>query len=627
MIESGNFEGYRVERMLGRGGMGVVYEAIQTSLERRVALKVLRPELAEDPAFAERLRREGRIQASLEHPHVLDVYEVGDSQDGLFISMRLVQGVTLADLLRTGQLDGQRALSLLEQIGDALDAAHAAGLVHRDVKPQNVLVEDDYAFLADFGLTRAGTDATTATSRLMLGTVAYVAPEVVSGDEPSPESDRYSFAATLFHCLAGDFVYPRGSDAAVLFAHTSEPPPRISDRRPELPQALDRLFTQALAKNPGDRPRSARDLVLAVRKSLGENLVAGLGPPLPARGQQPTPITVPSQGLPRAQQVHDKRRTLVALAGVALAGVLAGLGAGVLLDSEAKPAPPEVPVPPLEPGATALGSDLTLPTRSLDCRGREPEGSSPSCAVVQQELPGAQLLVPEDGVITGWAVRGASGEMALGVIRPGGDDTIRIALSDRESVGNEAPHYFETEIPVEQGDLVDVELSPGATIGVLETEGATTQRWLKPEGGFFGRPDRGAGTGFDYELALRADLVPGAKPEVPEQLLGKAAARAPDGVVRKSADVDISTPADTVTIELVEVKGKVYLDLLNDGRRRARIGVPGLLPGGQLVGLELLPLDGEPFSAVGVSWINPNSGRLLVLGYSAYRNRFLFVAS
>ena len=226
---------------------------------------------------------------------------------------------------------------------------------------------------------------------------------------------------------------------------------------------------------------------------------------------QPTPVTIPSQGLSQGRSGAPKARgrVLVALACVALVGVIAGLGAGELLDSEAKPTPPEVSVPPLAAGATALGSDLPATNQSLDCRGREPDRSSPSCAIVQQELPGAQLLVPEDGVITGWAVRGASGEMALGVIRPGGDDTIRIALSDPESVGNEAPHYFETQLAVEQGDLIDVELAPGSTIGVQATEGASTQRWLNPVGGFFGRPDRDAGTGFDYELVLRADFDPG----------------------------------------------------------------------------------------------------------------------
>src|SRR5687767_2022274 len=133
MVERGaSFDGYRVERTLGRGGMGVVYEAVQSSLDRRVALKVLRPELAQDLAFVERFRREGRLQASLEHPHVLDVYEVGESSHGLYLAMRLIQGPTLAEVLRSGELDAERALNLLDQVAGALDAAHAAGLVHRD---------------------------------------------------------------------------------------------------------------------------------------------------------------------------------------------------------------------------------------------------------------------------------------------------------------------------------------------------------------------------------------------------------------------------------------------------------------------------------------------------------------
>ena len=248
MIESVSFSGYRVERTLGRGGMGVVYEAIQTSLDRRVALKVLRPELAEDPAFAERLRREGRIQASLEHPHVLDVYEVGESPHGLFISMRLVQGATLVELMRSGDLDGQKTLSLFEQVAAALDAAHAADLVHRDVKPQNVLVENDHAFLADFGLTRSSSDATTASSRSMLGTVAYVAPEIVRGDEPTPASDRYAFAATLFHCLAGERRVPEGI------------------RRGRAVRPHERAAAQH-QRAPGGAPAGARP---ALRAGLGE---------------------------------------------------------------------------------------------------------------------------------------------------------------------------------------------------------------------------------------------------------------------------------------------------------------------------------------------------------------------
>ena len=160
--------------------MGVVYEATQASLGRKVAVKVLRPELAEDPAFVSRFRREGRLQAALEHPHVLDVYEVGESPYGLYLAMRLVRGQTLAERLLEGELSCGVALDLLAQVADALDAAHAAGLVHRDVKPENVLVSDEgVAFLADFGLTRGGGSTTDTASRPALGTVAYVGKSVV----------------------------------------------------------------------------------------------------------------------------------------------------------------------------------------------------------------------------------------------------------------------------------------------------------------------------------------------------------------------------------------------------------------------------------------------------------------
>jgi serine/threonine protein kinase len=181
MLETGTLiDGFRIERLIGRGGMGVVYEATQLSLDRRLAVKVLHPELGEDPAFLERFRREGRLQAALEHPHVVTVHEAGESEHGLFLAMRLVRGSSLAALLREGSLDAARALKFLRQVAGALDAAHAAGLVHRDVKPRNVLVDaDDRAYLADFGLTRTGQE------------------------EATPASDRAAFAAMLLVCLPG----------------------------------------------------------------------------------------------------------------------------------------------------------------------------------------------------------------------------------------------------------------------------------------------------------------------------------------------------------------------------------------------------------------------------------------
>ncbi len=383
MIERGSsFGGYTVERLLGSGGMGVVYEAVQNSLDRRVALKILKPELAGDPAFVDRFRREGRLQATIEHPHVLDVYEVGESEDhDLFLAMRLVDGPTLADLLRAGELDAARTVDLLGQVGEALDAANAAGLVHRDVKPQNVLVGDgDQAFLADFGLSRIGTDPDSR-SRPTFGTVAYAAPEVIAGESPGPASDRYAFAATLFHCLTGDVVFPRGSEAAVLFAHASEPPPRISARRPELlAPALDQVFEEALARTrppPGQRARARCGGARAARGSRD-----GGARPAPARfaesallgdpGARPDDDAGgrgrdPSGGEPEP----GRGRLAGVLVIVALLAALIGAGVAALLDDGGggEEAAAEVPVFTVPSDAEPLGSSLEAPDRTIGCGG------------------------------------------------------------------------------------------------------------------------------------------------------------------------------------------------------------------------------------------------------------------
>ena len=205
LIERGTIVGsYRVEGILGRGGMGVVYSASHVGMDRRVALKVLADDLSSSPEFVERFRREGRLQASLDHPHTVTVYEAGESEHGLYLAMRLVPGPTRALLYQERALDATRGLALLRQVGDALDAAHSAGLVHRDVKPQNVLVGDsEDAYLGDFGLVRDGdTSGFTATGRL-LGTIAYLAPEVIQGGAflaSKPDNGEISaiFVAGLF---------------------------------------------------------------------------------------------------------------------------------------------------------------------------------------------------------------------------------------------------------------------------------------------------------------------------------------------------------------------------------------------------------------------------------------------
>lgn len=611
MIEAGtNVGGYRVERLIGRGGMGVVYEAVQTSLDRRIALKVLRPELAEDPKFVERFWREGRLQASLEHPHVLDVYEVGDSEHGLFLSMRLVGGQTLLDLLRDGELSAERSLKLLDQVTGALDFAHEADLVHRDIKPQNILIGDgDHAFLADFGLTRGSTDTTVASTGPMLGSVAYVAPEIVRGEEPTPASDRYSFAATVFHCLTGDVLFPLGSDAAVLYAHAAQPPPRVAERRPELPEDLDAVMDAALSKEPASRPKTAKSIMRAVRDAIGPR-VSQLGSPQ-AVGVFERQTALPP--VPSLTEPDRSRKRVAAAAGLLLAVVALAVGAAFLIDGEEDTGAerPEVPVPAVAKGATALGSDLGMPDRSVGCDGEPATPETKNCAIVQSDLPGHEVLVPSDGVITGWTVRGAQGELAIDVIRPRGADTLRVARSQYEFVGNPGTHRFETELAVEAGDQIGLELGPGASIGVAETEGATTQRWIEPLGGAYGSPSEEEGTGFDYEMALRAEFVPGAEVSLPTHLVGDAAASAPGGKVRDRAFIEIENPRARLRLELAEVSDRVVLDVFKEGERTVRVFIPGLQPEGIPVKLKAFAFPGETYGEAGIWWVNPISGRLI----------------
>ncbi|WP_053225867.1 serine/threonine-protein kinase [Solirubrobacter soli] len=278
--------GYRLGELLGRGGMAVVYSATHSTLGRPAAVKILSAELAADPDFVTRFRREGRLQASLEHPNVVTVYESGSSSFGLYLAMLLVRGPSLSALLAAGEVDAGRALWVGAQVASALDAAHSAGLVHRDVKPGNVLVDGDHAYLADFGLTRGGAGSGLTAPGRILGTLAYLAPEVARGEPATPASDRYSFAALLFHCLTGSVVFGRPTAAGVLFAHTSEPPPRVSARRPALGGKLDAVFERALAKDPAERPTSATALVEEVAALVDPTL----GPP-PPRASPPAAAT------------------------------------------------------------------------------------------------------------------------------------------------------------------------------------------------------------------------------------------------------------------------------------------------------------------------------------------------
>ncbi len=284
------FAGYRISRTLGRGGMSVVYLAEHDWLQRKVALKVLAPQLAEDERFRERFVRESRLAASLDHPNVIPIYEAGGSGGDLFIAMRYVEGTDLRGLLHDGgALEPDRALGLLRQVAAALDAAHEQGLVHRDVKPGNVLLAqprgsgpDVHVYLSDFGLTKrsASESGVTGTGQFV-GTLDYAAPEQFQGGVPDARTDVYSLGCVLFECLTGRPPFQAENDASLMYAHLQLPPPDVTSERPDLPAAIDAVVTRAMAKAPADRQQSAGALADDAAEALGLGTVGGGkdGPP------------------------------------------------------------------------------------------------------------------------------------------------------------------------------------------------------------------------------------------------------------------------------------------------------------------------------------------------------------
>ena len=258
--------GYRIEALAGRGGMGVVYRATQLGLNRPVALKLIASDLAHDPAFRERFKHESEMAAAIDHPNVIPVYEAGEIDGLLFITIRYVDGTDLRALIaREGRLAPARAGDLVAQVAAALDAAHQRGLVHRDVKPANVLIAgsgpSEHVYLTDFGLTkRAAAQGGVTQTGQWVGTLDYVAPEQIEGRPADARADIYSLGGVLFEALTGRVPFPRDSDVAKIYAHLSDPRPAPSQLVGEVPRELDGVVQRALAREPADRYPSAGDL-------------------------------------------------------------------------------------------------------------------------------------------------------------------------------------------------------------------------------------------------------------------------------------------------------------------------------------------------------------------------------
>jgi YVTN family beta-propeller protein len=277
--------GYRIDERIARGGMGVVYRATHLGLDRPVALKVIAGELAGRPGFRERFLRESRLAARLEHPSVVPVYDSREVDGELVVAMKLVKGGDLRRLIdREGPLPPQRAINLLAQVADALDAAHAAGIVHRDVKPHNILVEGDRAYLSDFGLAKALDESGAGSSSSVVGTAQYMSPEQWRGEEIGPAADVYSLGCVLYEALSGIAPFQRGEE----------------DTEPELPQGVEAAIRRAVAKKPGDRYATSGALIAAARA---------------AEGSEVRPTAVLSHDPSERTTVPDRSRRFFGLAG------------------------------------------------------------------------------------------------------------------------------------------------------------------------------------------------------------------------------------------------------------------------------------------------------------------------
>jgi len=374
--------GYRIDDRAGQGGMGVVYRATQLGLDRTVALKVITAELAGDSGFRERFKGEAQLAASIDHPNVVPVYEAGEADGTLYLAMRYVEGTDLRALAEADDgLDPARAVRIVRQVAAALDAAHKRGLIHRDVKPPNVLVAGDggeHAYLTDFGLSKQAAAVGMTRTGHFVGTPDFVAPEQIRGEGLDARADVYALGCLLYHALTGAAPFPRDSELGKMYAHLSDPPPAAAATKPDVPPALDAVIARGMAKEPDERFESAGDLARAAEAALqgaptpapegsvargaaalgsaaaltplaaGAPVASGAGslPPAPPQAagsaaQAPQPAAAEPRragpaGWPRSRRIA----LLVALPLLLLAGVAAaGLSAAGVFDGEESAAP------------------------------------------------------------------------------------------------------------------------------------------------------------------------------------------------------------------------------------------------------------------------------------------------
>jgi DNA-binding NarL/FixJ family response regulator len=387
------FAGHRIDAVAGRGGMAVVYRATDLALGRQVALKLIQPSMAQDDVFRARFERECRLAATIHHPHAVEIFHAGEEDGLLYVTMRFVEGTDLRAILEAeSPLEPVRAVGLVAQVAGALDVAHRHGLVHRDVKPANILVArengSEHAFLTDFGLSKTVAAAEEALTRtgFAMGTADYMSPEQAKGVEVDARADIYALGCVLFRALTGSMVFERSSDVEKMWAHVQDPPPWLLDLRPELPWALGEVVATALAKERSERPRSAG--------AFAREAVAALERPDEAVARDRAP------GAPLRVVVADDSVLLRAgVAGVLAEGgfeVVAQAGDAEELLREVRAHRPDVAV-----------VDIRMPPTHTD------EGMR-AAQVIRSEFPGTGVLVLSQYVEVRYAME-LLGESAEGV--------------------------------------------------------------------------------------------------------------------------------------------------------------------------------------------------------------------
>ncbi len=489
--------GYRIEGILGRGGMGVVYEAVQLSLNRRVALKLLGAQFGEDPAFRQRFQQEGMTQASIDHPHIVTVYEAGESPEGLYIAMRLVQGFTVKDLIVSGEMDVDRTLRILTPIADALDTAHSVGLIHRDIKPQNILVDvRDHAFLADFGLTKGMEQPGLTKTGQFVGTIDYICPEQIRGERTTPSSDIYALGALLYECLTGVVPFMRQNDAAVLYAHLSDEPPPVTAARPELPQGLDRVIARAMAKDPAERHPTASELMNDARRAAGRPSGGTIeAPVLPVPGDtlidrpRLAGPTVIGESAERTRADSTAPRTVPQAASETVPQTVPHLSPSLEVPHASEPT--LVDAVAASSGTTQVAHDSadTVAGRSPATSGGAPQGrvalAAAAVALVAAAAVGGVLLgrsgdtappAPPAPALTSSASAGALRVAYPGTWEPRATFAGVPGLSFREAVGVGPQGDAEGELVLGQTDAVGPTLLPASLLSRLERPPATDDR-------------------------------------------------------------------------------------------------------------------------------------------------------